>query len=203
MDFFAHGLWTGALYKTLKMKTGKPFSARRALFWGVFPDLFAFGIPVILVLAELLWGKISVSDLPSPEKIEPPQQNFYPILQIVSTLYTISHSLIIFFAVVAIWTAVLYLKREPSLFRAARAVPWELGGWMFHIILDIPTHSSKFYATPFLWPLSSWKVNGISWGTPWFMALNYSAIILAYLILFRYRKSKSKQEGLSKTPPQK
>lgn len=188
MDFFSHAFWTATLYKILQKKTKKPLNLWRATFWGTFPDLFAFGIPVLLIITELLLGKISLSDLPSPEKIEPPRQNFFPILNIVSTLYTISHSLVIFFAAVIVWAAILYFKRK-SVFSATKAIPWELGGWMIHILIDIPTHSTKFYATPFLWPISDIKFSGLSWGTPWFLILDYAAIIAVYFIVWRKNKS--------------
>jgi membrane-bound metal-dependent hydrolase YbcI (DUF457 family) len=84
-------------------------------------------------------------------------------------LYSISHSAVVFFAVFSI---AFLIFRRPI---------WELGGWLFHILLDIPTHSYRFYPTPFLWPLSDWKFGGFSWATPWFLVLNYTAIIAVYL----------------------
>lgn len=184
MDFFSHVFWTWITFKILKEKIKKPLNLKLAVFWGVFPDLFAFGIPVLLIIAELLLGKISLSDLPGPEKIEPPRQNFYPILNIVSTLYSISHSLVIFFAVAMVCTAILYLKRQTPSSAITQIIPLEMGGWLLHILIDIPTHSTQFYSTPFLWPISNIRFSGISWSTPWFLELNYLIIFiicLAYL----------------------
>ena len=35
--------------------------------------------------------------------------------------------------------------------------------WLLHILIDIPTHSRKQWAPQFLWPLSHYSINGISW----------------------------------------
>lgn len=40
MDIIAHGLWTGAVYKTANFKTKKPFRVWWAVFWGTAPDIF-------------------------------------------------------------------------------------------------------------------------------------------------------------------
>ena len=61
-------------------------------------------------------------------------------------------------------------------------------GWGLHILIDIPTHSYQFYPTPLLWPVSSWKFNGFSWTTPWFIIVNYLAILLVYALLYILRK---------------
>ena len=65
---------------------------------------------------------------------------------------------------------------------------WELGGWLIHILLDIPTHSYRFFPTPVFWPFSGWKFNGLSWATPWFLIVNYAAIIIIYLLLRRKKE---------------
>ena len=71
---------------------------------------------------------------------------------------------------------------------------WEMTGWMLHSMIDIPTHTRRLYPTPFLWPLSDFTIDGISWGRPWFLALNYSALVIVFLLL--RLKSRKKQEGL-------
>ncbi len=35
--------------------------------------------------------------------------------------------------------------------------------WGLHILIDIPTHSRKLWGPRFLWPISNFAVNGISW----------------------------------------
>jgi len=188
MDLFSHIFWTWAVFKTLKEKIKKPLNLKLAVFWGIFPDLFAFALPIAWILLELLLGKISISDLPGPEKIEPPQQNFVSILQIVSLLYSISHSLVVFSSAFIIITVWLSWKRKASPENFKSIIPWELGGWALHILIDIPTHSSAFFSTPFLWPISNVRFGGISWGTPWFLALDYLTIFVVYFFFLRKKK---------------
>lgn len=71
-----------------------------------------------------------------------------------------------------------------------------MGGWLLHILMDIPSHSYDFYPTPFLWPISDFKINGFHWGTPWFMITNYSLIIISYLILYFLKKRNKKRASL-------
>ncbi|MEK7463454.1 MAG: hypothetical protein AAB621_03800 [Patescibacteria group bacterium] len=184
MDIFAHGLWAGAVYKGANKKLEKPLKVWRAAFWGVFPDLFAFTIGFIWLFGNFIFGGMSFSDLPRPDLVEPaPDELIFGngtiqgaasfIVRLTAILYSASHSAIIFFIVFGI---VFLIFRRPI---------WELGGWFIHILLDIPTHSYQFYPTPFLWPLSDWKLDGFSWATPWFLILNYSVIIIMYWLLRR------------------
>ncbi len=188
MDGPSHIFWTWAVFTKLKEKYKKPINIKLAVFWGIFPDLFAFGIPIFLIAAELMTGKISISDIPGPEKIEPPQNKFASVLQNILLLYSISHSLVILFIVFLIISGILYLKRKISSAAARPKIPWEIGGWLLHILIDIPTHSSAFYSTPFLWPVSNAKLSGIAWSTPWFLALNYLAILIVYFFFLRKKK---------------
>ncbi len=182
MDVFSHGLWAGVVAKAtnksfaLAGKIKKPLKVWQMAIWGIFPDVFAFAIPFMWLFWNLVFGGMSFSDFPRPENMEPAARDTLPILQIISWLYNISHSLIIFAVVFGlIW----FLLRQ---------TPWEMSGWLLHILIDIPTHSYRFYPTPFLWPFSEWKFNGFSWATPWFLILNYSLIILVYWILRKKNK---------------
>ncbi len=188
MDGPSHLFWTWAVFKTIKERYNKPLNIKLAVFWGIFPDLFAFGIPIILIIGQLLTGQISISDLPGPEKIEPPQNKFASVLQNVLLLYSISHSLVVLFAVFIIISGVIYLKRKTSSSATRQIIPWELGGWLLHILIDIPTHSSAFYSTPFLWPISNFKISGIAWSMPWFLALDYLTIMIVYFLYLRKKK---------------
>ncbi len=60
--------------------------------------------------------------------------------------------------------------------------PWFIVAWLLHILIDIPTHKRAFFAPQFLTPLSHFNVDGISWGTKWFMLLNYGSIAV-FLVL--------------------
>lgn len=178
MDILAHGIWAGTAAKAINKKSNKPLSIFKTAFWGIFPDLFAFTITFVWLFWKLIFGDISFTDIPKPETGEPPAAfNQFPIFKLSLNLYNISHSAIVFMAVFGI---IFIIFHRPI---------WELFGWLFHIIIDIPTHSYQFYPTPFLWPFSDWKFNGFSWGTPWFLILNYSAIIIVFWIL---RKKKFK-----------
>ena len=89
-------------------------------------------------------------------------------LTLAGQLYRISHSLVVFALVFGL---VWLLVRRPVL---------ELLGWPLHILIDIPTHSLRFFATPFLWPLSDYRFDGISWANRWFMLANYTALAIVY-----------------------
>lgn len=180
MDIFAHGLWTGAVARTANIKIEK--SGREKLnvwwaaFWGIFPDLFAFTVPFIWIVFGVLSGSFHLSQFSQQASVEPPHADGLWFFRLAATLYQLSHSIFVFTGVFfLIW---LILKK----------IEWEIMGWLFHIIIDIPTHSYKFFPTPFLWPISGYKFNGISWGILWFMVLNYSALALFYYFLYRRRR---------------
>jgi len=104
------------------------------------------------------------------------------------TLYLFSHSLAVFIAVFG----VTWLVR--------RRLALAMLAWPLHILMDIPSHRAGMYGTPFLWPFSSYRFDGVSWGRPRFMLLNYTLIASAYLLLFAWwlfssRRSRSQKSG--------
>ena len=148
MDILAHGLWTAALFKYFNKKN--KFNLKLAAFWGVFPDIFAFTIPFIYILWNIIFNKFSP---PSPAALEPVSK--MPLSNLTHILYNISHSIIIFL-LIFILSVIIFRK-----------IFWEIFGWLLHILIDIPSHSYNFFPTPFLWPLSDWKfTQGISWISP-------------------------------------
>lgn len=178
MDIVSHGLWAGTAYKAANKNKEKKFNVKAAAFWGMFPDLFAFTIPCIWILSSLVLGNMTMDELPPHlAAMEPAQSDTLFVLRLASGLYNISHSVFIF---LLIFCLVYLLTKKTS---------WVMGGWLLHIIIDIPTHSYGFFPTPFLWPVSQWKFNGFPWNNPWFMLINYSAIIVVYLLL-RNKKTK-------------
>jgi len=179
MDIFAHGLWAGATYKAINLKKIKPLEVWRAVGWGIAPDIFAFSPAFIWLVWSLAAGNLSLADWPQPEKIEPLGHENWPIFQLASALYNISHSLAIF--LLAAGLVAFFVKK----------IPWEMGGWLLHILIDIPTHSYKFYPTPFLWPFSEWKFDGWSWGNFAFMIVNYSLLAIIYLWIWIKKRKKS------------
>ena len=72
----------------------------------------------------------------------------------------------------------------PTRFKLRR-LPWEMLGWPLHILSDIPTHTYKFFPTPFLYPFFSTKINGYAWAHPLFLAIDYGLLILVYAYLWR------------------
>ncbi len=178
MDIFSHGLW-GVIYAKAfnKRKTvTEPISWKWALWWGMFPDLFAFAPTFVWMIASTFTGSAGPHfGRPDPEsQLQLMQTGPYVLAY---NLYNISHSIVIFFTVAVL--VYVFSKR----------IPWVLAPWLFHILCDIPTHTGEFFPTPILWPLSSWKfLHGFSWGEPWFMVLNYSALLIVYMLV---RKKKN------------
>lgn len=127
-----------------------------AVAFGVLPDLFAF---TPFFFQQVFSGGLALAH---PENVHIPDY--------VYRLYDVSHSLIV---------AALTLGAIRLL---CGNLPLYLLAWPLHIVMDIPTHSRAFFPTPFLWPISSYKVDGIAWSTPWLMILNYSAIALVFLL---------------------
>ncbi len=162
MDVLAHGLWGGAGFLSRGRKT---FAA--ALVLGMAPDLLSFGL---FHLTHPQW----ISQRILGEVSGPPPISILP--DFVFHAYNLTHSLIVWsvlFGLIWVW------RRHP---------PWVFLAWGLHILCDIPTHSSSYFPTPFLWPLPTPFVQGISWATRWFMVTNYTALLLAYIALLVYRR---------------
>lgn len=163
MDVVSHGLWGGLAF-------GRN---RRRDYWlsfifGVAPDILSFGI---LIIAQIFNFQAKTDWSSQPTNADIPSY--------VHILYNYTHSLVIFALVFFI---VWWLLRRPFL---------PLLAWGFHIFLDIFTHSTEFFATPFLWPLSNFKINGISWSHPLIFFPNWIAIIIGYIIWYVYKKRKN------------
>jgi|SRR3989344_5120709 len=142
-----------------------------AVLFGILPDILSFGI---IFLINILNGNLRRS---------PPQLNSLP--DWLFAAYNMTHSFIIFIAVFIL----IYLITKKWF--------WPLTAWAIHILIDIPTHSLRFFPTPFLWPLSNYKFDGISWATGWFMLLNYSALMLVFLVI-AHKRSKGRKIWLSR-----
>jgi len=161
MDIISHGLWGGVAFGRKN---------KREFWWafglGVMPDLFSFGIFTAMRILGLASGPDWSNGLPSSDAIP----------AYVHCLYNVTHSLIIF----------LIIFLVIAIFR--RKIFFPMFAWGLHILMDIPTHSSQFFPTPFLWPLSTYKISGIPWSHP---IIFYPDIILLaslYFWFFVYKK---------------
>ena len=126
-----------------------------AVFFGAMPDLFSWTIVLIHgLITGKKFGKPDITKIPSWA---------FP-------LYGITHSIFVFGATILV------------VFLIIGYVPVYLWAWILHILIDIPTHSRKFLPTPFLWPISKWTFPGFNWGQPWFMILNWTAIIICFVL---------------------
>ncbi len=206
MDTLAHGLWAAAAAKAYNLtqhqtnnsalirvrgsrddlRKSAAVSPWLAAFWGVFPDLFAFSIPFAwLILGPLFGDSVPRIGPPATGELSPAATHW--TVQLAPVLYNYSHSLFVFFICLA-FILIIYKR-----------IPWEIGGWFLHILIDIPTHSFAFYPTPFLWPFSEWKFNGIAWATPWFMILNYASLAIISLIIFLIHRGNRSRSDDHKT----
>ena len=120
------------------------------------PDIFSFGPYFVLMLLGLYPMEDHSHGQPSMASIP----------DFVHVMYQVTHSLVIYAVVIAI---LVLLGR--------RAWVWLTLGWPLHILVDMPTHTQEFFSTPFLWPLSDFSFNGISWSNPWIFIPN--VIVLA------------------------
>jgi hypothetical protein len=180
MDILAHSLWTNLAKEGFNLKFKKEVKTFWAIFWGIFPDLFAFTPLFVWEFFNLILGRQIIT--PSPEKLEPVSFNSLLISILTSSLYSLLYSISHSFIIFALVFGLIYLFKKRIYF--------VLFGWPLHILIDIPTHSYKFQ-TPFLWPISNFKFGGIIyWAEPWFMILNYSSLLIIYAFIYFYKKRK-------------
>ncbi|PWB80143.1 MAG: hypothetical protein C3F08_05095 [Candidatus Methylomirabilota bacterium] len=160
MDFVSHGLWGGIAFGRTNRR-----SFILAAACGMLPDLVPFGpwrLAVFLGLAQR----------PPHHGWEPPDP--WSIPTYVYRLYDLTHSLVVFLAVFAV-ISVLY--RKPI---------WEICAWGLHVSMDIFTHSTRFFPTPFLWPISSVAVDGWPWGQSAIFVPNVILLALLYAWFWRH-----------------
>lgn len=161
MDFVSHALWGGIAF------------GRRSR------GMFTIAVAVSLmpdILTEGLFGVLFLLDIGSMPSWEYGHPNItdYPLW--ARYLYNFTHSLVMFtFIYVLVWV----LTRKPV---------WVIGAWGLHILIDIPTHSLELFPTPFLWPISDYKFNGVNWHRPVIFSINLVLLFGVYLLWWRQRK---------------
>lgn len=179
MDIVAHGLWAGIAVAAVARR--RPVSRREAglaVGLALLPDL-AHALPV-LALALVQPGGLALlaayaTALPGLEPPLPP-----PVAGLAHHLHCTLHS-----AVVAAAVSALLWRRAPAL-----RLP--LLGWWSHIVIDVFTHSARFYPSPVLYPFTQAGFDGVAWNTPGFMLLNYAAMLAAALALWLTRRRRTR-----------
>ena len=156
MDIISHGLWGGLV---AGRKSKKIFWTAFAI--GLAPDLFSFGILFGARILGLASGPDWGNGPPDPASIP----------QFVDVLYNITHSLVIFALVFGL---VWFIRKKPFI---------PLFAWAIHILVDIFTHSTAFFPTPFLWPVSDFVINGMNWGQPIIFFPNLALLAVGFFSL--------------------
>jgi hypothetical protein len=93
--------------------------------------------------------------------------------------YNTTHSLIIFLLAFAL----VWLLRKKAFF--------PLAAWGIHILIDIPTHSIGLFPTPFLWPFSNFKIDGMHWDSALILIPNFALLIILYSFWFYKQRVKN------------
>jgi membrane-bound metal-dependent hydrolase YbcI (DUF457 family) len=174
MDIVAHGLWMGIGLAAAGRRWVLPRRTIVAtLALAVVPDLAQL-LPLVGV-AAFQGGGLAVlaayaTAVPGSEPTLSP-----PVALLTHHLHCLMHSAVVAGAV----TAVVWAIR--------RAFWWPLLGWWSHILIDVFTHSADFYPVPVLYPFTQRGFDGLAWNTPWFLAVNYAAMLAAivWLVLTR------------------
>lgn len=167
MDILSHGLWGG-----ITVGRSSRVSFWTAFCFGVAPDLFAFG--------PLFANRMFIHGLDFLNNLgKPPDASSIPAY--VHSVYNVTHSLVVFAAAFA---AVWLIRRKPLL---------EMGAWALHICMDIPTHGTAFFPTPFLWPVSDFHVDGVPWSRPFIFFPNVALLAVLYA-WFLYKRKKPKND---------
>lgn len=126
----------------------------------IAPDLLAEGLFFVLTVP-------GVKGMPGGE---PGHPNITDYPAFAQALYNATHGLVIFAAVFTLFWIV-----------SQRAI-WVVAAWGLHILIDIPTHSLELFTTPFLWPISDVRIDGIGWDDPAVLIIDTGLLIFAYLM---------------------
>ncbi len=155
MDFVSHALWGGVSFGRSSKQT---FLLAAGI--SILPDLLTEGLFMVLYI-------LGVGGMPGWEKGHPNITD-YPIF--AQNLYNVTHSLLVF--------TILFLV----IWAIARKPIWLVAAWGLHILIDIPTHSKALFPTPFLWPFSDFKVDGIGWDHPAILVVDAFLLLAAYAV---------------------
>lgn len=163
MDILAHGLWAGLGARALaRRRPVPPRIAIAVMVMAVLPDL----IHLLPVLAWTLGGAGTAAELWRYAIALPGQEPGMP-----EWVGTAAHHLHC-----SLHSGLLALPVTLALWRWRAGLGLPLAGWWSHILIDVLTHSSEYYPSPVLYPLTYRGFDGLAWNMPWFMAANYAAL---------------------------
>lgn len=159
MDTLSHWLYWGLIW----IKKNKKSFWLSFLFW-MLPDLLAFAwfFPVVI----FKYWFIHSGGHPPPD--------FFPYA--VHFIYNCTHSLVLFWL---LFWIVWFINKKPM---------YELLAWLIHILMDIPTHTAAFFPTKFLYPISDYYINWISWWTSWIFFSYVWVLVFIYWFMFFKKK---------------
>ena len=171
MDILAHGLWAGAAAVAL---TPGYRPQRSVWVWfvglSVLPDLVHM-LPVtgwaVFALSSADWWQYAMAS-PGQEPNMPETVRLW-----AHHLHCVMHSALS----ASVVTALVWWLRG--------AFWLTLLGWWLHIAVDVFTHSAEFFPSPVLYPITYWGFDGMAWNRPGFMIVNYLALALVWLGLYR------------------
>lgn len=158
MDVFSHGLWGGIAFGRRSRR-----SFWTAVAIGVAPDVLSFGPFLVTRLATQ--GTAFFSRLGH-------RPDLSTIPGYVHAVYNVTHSLVVF----ALAFGLVWLIRGKPMM--------EMLAWGLHVCMDIPTHSIRFFPTPFLWPISDFHVHGVPWSRPYIFFPDWGLLIILYAWFF-------------------
>jgi hypothetical protein len=175
MDILAHGLWAafGTVLAAPRLALTRRTIAATVVL-AVVPDL----VHVLPVAWWALFGSGSLQDLGAYVMLTAkPQPALPPTVALwTNHLHCIAHSAVVAAAAtVTIWIV-------------TRSLWIPLFGWWSHILIDVFTHSADFYPSPVLYPFTMRGFDGIAWNRPWFVALNYASLAIAFAWLWMRRR---------------
>ena len=176
MDIFAHALWATAGVALVRRRwpISRPVVIQTVVL-ALLPDVFHL-LPVAgwWMFADGSFDVVRAYAVAVPGQL--------PVLPKMVGLWShhlhcIAHSAI----VAAVITLLVW---------AVRRTLWiPLLGWWSHIVIDVFTHSADYYPSPVLYPITESGFDGLAWHTPWFLVLNYAALSVTGLWLWRSRKN--------------
>jgi hypothetical protein len=167
MDVLSHALWGYAM-----LRWRGPRTARWGALTGAAPDLLYFGADRVVRGFRQGWSGLTSSGGRGTPGIwlrdgppMPPE-----LIEAYESYYVWTHSLVVIGLLAVAWWVL------------SRRAPWLLLPWGVHILMDIPTHER--YLTQFLYPLSSFSIEGYAWSRPPVLLANWGALLVTYAALF-------------------